>query len=39
MTPPATGWLVQRERAELVVTAEPNLFDGFVPMEWAALPD
>jgi len=33
------GWYNAKEQS-WVVTAEPNLFDGFlVPMEWMALPD
>ena len=33
------GWYNAKE-ASWVVTAEPNLFDGFlVPAEWVALPD
>jgi len=33
------GWYNEKEQS-WVVTAEPNLFDGFlVPMEWMALPD
>ncbi len=33
------GWYNAKEQI-WVVTAEPNLFDGFlVPMEWMALPD
>ena len=33
------GWYNAKEQ-RWVVTAEPNLFDGFlVPLEWMALPD
>ena len=33
------GWYNAKEQT-WVVTAEPNLFDGFlVPLEWMALPD
>ena len=33
------GWYNAKEKS-WVVTAEPDLFDGFlVPMEWMALPD